>query len=202
MKIQKGKLSTSNAVVIGVLVIVLYFVLPTSSKKEKRNTASTPPAETTLVQPEAEPAPPDTMVQNEISGSTAGSAPTADSDTPSEVNLRAIEEIDEERLAALSESNPFWTTAIAKNARTLPEEAQAPTVEATDDLQETLKANEPLKTAKVSLIYSSSTGCTAAILNNEIVYPGSQISEKYFVETVQPHGLGLRTGTARGTEAP
>ena len=202
MKIQKGKLSTSNAVVIGVLVIVLYFVLPSGSQKERLNTASTPPAETTQPQPQSKPAQPDTTVQNNSSGTTSGTSSAVVTDTPSEVNLRAIEEIDEEQLASLSDGNPFWTTAIAKDARTLPEEAQATTIEATDALQDTLRAHQQLKTSRISLIYSSSTGRKAAILNDEVVYPGSRISGEYLVETVHPHGLGLRTGTAPGTAAP
>jgi hypothetical protein len=202
MKIQKGKLSTSNAVVIGVLVIVLYFVLPSGSQKERQNTASTPPAETTQPQPQAELAQPDATVQNNTSGTTSDTSIAVVIDTPSEVSLRAVEEINEERLASLSESNPFWTTAIAKDTRTLPEEAQATTIEATDALQDTLRARQQMKTSRISLIYSSSTGRKAAILNDEVVYPGSRISGEYLVETVHPHGLGLRTGTAPGTATP
>lgn len=199
MKIQKGKLSTSNAVVIGVLVIVLYFVIPTSSQKKRQNSELASAEESTQSQPKADLALEDATAQNKTGGSTSDTNLAVITETPSEVKLRTIGEIDEGLLAALSSHNPFWTTVIAKNARSLPEETQPTTAEVGTAQQEAPAAQEQVGSSGISLIYSSSTGQRAAVLNDEIVYPGSRISGKYRVVTVHPNGLGLRKETTPGT---
>ena len=201
MKIQKGKLSTSNVVVIGILVIVLYFVIPTGSQKKEQNSGSAP-EQTTQTPEKSEAAPADATVKQESSGSTSGESPALLPDKPAEAKLRTIEEIDEDLLVVLSGRNPFWTTAIAKDTLTLSEETQAKATEVRDNLQDTLEAQEQVRSARVSLIYSSSTGRKAAIVNDEVVYPGSRISGHYLVETVHANGLGVRTETAPSTPSP
>ena len=200
MKIQMGKLSTSNAVVIGVLVAVLYFVIPTGSQK-KRQISELAPEQTTQASGKSE-APTDTTVQQKTTGSTSDTRRAILSDKLAEINLRAIEEIDENLLAVLSGRDPFRTTAITKDAGTVPEETQAADTEVRDILRDTLEAQKHVRSAKISLIYSSSTGKKAAIVNDEIVYPGSRISGHYLVETVQPNGLELRTGAVPLTQSP
>jgi hypothetical protein len=201
MKIQKGKLSTSNAVVIGILVVVLYFVMPTGSQKKRQNSGSAP-EQTTQTPAKSEAVPANATVQQKSGGSASDETPALLTDKPAEVKLRTIEEIDEEQLEVLSGRNPFWTTAIARDARNLPDEAQSRVTEVRDNLQDTLEAQEQVRSARISLIYSSSTGRKAAIVNNEVVYPGSRISGRYLVETVNPNGLGLRAGTTTVTTSP
>jgi hypothetical protein len=201
MKIQKGKLSTSNAVVIGVLVVVLYLVIPTVSQKKRQNSGSAP--EQTIQTPEkSDAAPADATVKQESSGSSSGESPALLPDKPAEVKLRTIEEINEDLLVVLSGRNPFWTTAIAKDTLNLTEETQAKAMEVRDNLRDTLEAQEQVRSARVSLIYSSSTGRKAAIVNDEVVYPGSRISGPYLVETVHANGLGVRTEPAPSTPIP
>lgn len=199
MKIQKGNLSTSNAVVIGVLVVVLYFVIPTGSQKN-RQISGPAPEQSTQMPGESE-APAEATVQQKPRGSTSDLSKAILTDKSPEIPLRAIEEIDEDLLAVLSNRNPFRTTVIAKVAGPVPEDTQAATA-SRDILQDTLEAQKHVRSAKISLIYSSSTGQRAAIVNDEIVYPGSRISGHYLVETVQPDGLGLRPGMVLSTTSP
>jgi hypothetical protein len=201
MKIQKGNLSTSNAVVIGVLIVVLYFVIPTESQKKRQNSGSVPETTAQMSEKPGQ-VPADATPQQQSSGATSDTSQAVLTDKPAEMNLRIIEEIDDDLLAVLLSRNPFWTTAIAKDAGAVPEETQATTTEVLDVLQDTLEAREHVSSAEISLIYSSSTGRKAAIVNDEIVYPGSRIAGDYLVETVRADGLELRTGMAPTTTSP
>lgn len=202
MKIQKGKLSTSNAVVIGVLIVVLYLVMPAGSQKKQPKSESVSTQEPTQSLPQTKAAQEDSTQQNSNIGTTSESGPVSIADSPSKVNLRAIEEIDDDVLTALSGRNPFLTAVIAKDARVSPDETQAAVPEVRDSLQDRFAAHEQLKSSKISLIYSSSTGKKAAVLNDEIVYPGSHVAENFRVVTVGPNGLELRNGTAPRKNSP
>jgi hypothetical protein len=60
---------------------------------------------------------------------------------------------------------------------------------ATDEISH---AAELISKSTVKLFYSSSTGRQAAVLNDDIVYRGTSVSEKLTVESIQPDGVRIR----------
>lgn len=191
MKIQKGKLSTSNAVVIGVLVVLLYLVMPTNSRKKSSATITaesaeiaTPQSPTTVI----EPAP---VTRMEESASISGTIAAAGNDASQESLIRPVPEINEQQLQVLVTENPFLTSA-AMNA--LDSKSQDASASMTENTESSATASAPIEQqpARISLIYTSSRGTEAAILNDQIVYPGSMTSGNARVLSVHPEGIALQ----------
>ena len=192
MKIQKGKLSTSNAVVIGVLLVLLYLVMPTNSRKKSSAISAAESAE--IATPQAPPTviEPVPVTHPEESTSISGKIATASNDASQESLIRPVPEINEHQLQVLVTENPFLTRA-AMNA--LDSKSQDASASITENTESSSTASAPVEQqpARISLIYTSSRGTEAAILNDEIVYPGSRTSGNARVLSVHPDGIALQS---------
>lgn len=191
MKIQKGKLSTSNAVVIGFLVVLLYLVMPTNSRKKSSAISTAESAEIAAPQSPTtviEPAP---VTRMEESASISGTIAAAGNDASQESIIRPVPEINEQQLQVLVTENPFLTSA-AMNA--LDSKSQDASASMTENTESSSTASAPVEQqpARISLIYTSSRGTEAAILNDQIVYPGSMTSGNARVLSVHPEGIALQ----------
>ena len=191
MKIQKGKLSTSNAVVIGFLVVLLYLVMPTNSRKKSSAISTAESAEIAAPQTPTtviEPAP---VTRMEESASISGTIAAAGNDASQESLIRPVPEINEQQLQVLVTENPFLTSA-AMNA--LDSKSQDASASMTENTESSSTASAPVEQqpARISLIYTSSRGTEAAILNDQIVYPGSMTSGNARVLSVHPEGIALQ----------
>lgn len=191
MKIQKGKLSTSNAVVIGVLVVLLYLVMPTNSRKKSSAISTAESAEIAAPQSPTtviEPAP---VTRMEESASISGTIAAAGNDASQESLIRPVPEINEQQLQVLVTENPFLTSA-AMNA--LDSKSQDASASMTENTESSSTASAPVEQqpARISLIYTSSRGTEAAILNDQIVYRGSMTSGNARVLSVHPEGIALQ----------
>ncbi|MFO0999007.1 MAG: hypothetical protein U0936_01605 [Planctomycetaceae bacterium] len=192
MKIQKGNLSASNAAVIGVLVVVLLLVMPARSVKKsstETNSSSSGSADTqqdSLASPSIAPAADGAEPGNPEVRSTADSSSLSGALLP----LRPLAEICDEDLKLLSEQNPFFTKAIiAQTQKSRVNDAvvtTTPEVMISPPLLETL-ANS----SKISLVYESTTGNRAAVLNDKVVYPGMVVDGDLTVQSISRQGLQL-----------
>lgn len=194
MKLNKGKLSTSNAVVIGVLVIVLYLVMPGGSEKTRsKNTdlsATEPPivASSDTVAADHSNALPDQEQNLSSPGNQRESVGLA----VATARIRPLMEIDEDKLQEIADRSPFCTAAVmvrpvdSSEPDTLTKAIVEP---ATDEIS---PAAELISKSTVKLFYSSSTGRQAAVLNDDIVYRGTSVSDKLTVESIQPDGVRIR----------
>lgn len=191
MKIQKGKLSTSNVVVIGVLLVLLYLVMPTDSRKKSSAANTTESAEVAAQQspPSVIEPTPATRLENPAASSSA--VAEAGNDAPHQLAMRPILEIDEHRLQVLMTENPFRTSAVLDASDSRSRDASDSPPEITESASSP-SAPVELQPARISLIYTSSRGTEAAILNDQIVYPGSRTMDNARVLSVHPGGIALQ----------
>ena len=191
MKIQKGKLSTSNAVVIGFLVVLLYLVMPTNSRKKSSAISTAESAEIAAPQSPTtviEPAP---VTRMEESASISGTIAAAGNDASQESIIRPVPEIHEHHLQVLVTENPFLTSAAMNALDSKSQDASASMTENTES-SSTVSAPVEQQPVRISLIYTSSRGTEAAILNDQIVYRGSMTSGNARVLSVHPEGIALQ----------
>ena len=194
MKLHKGKLSTSNAVVIAVLVIVLYLVMPGGSEKTRSKNTDVSATEAPIV------ASPDTAASDHSNAlpdqeqklSTPGNQSESVGLAAATARIRPLMEIDEEKLQEIASRSPFCTTVVMVHSVNSSEPDTITKVinePATDEISH---AAELISKSTVKLFYSSSTGRQAAVLNDDIVYRGTSVSEKLTVESIQPDGVRIR----------
>jgi hypothetical protein len=195
VKIQKGKLSTSNVVVIGVLVVLLYLVMPadSSNKSSGRNTTESaevagPQSPPTVI----EPAP---ATRSEELTAISGNMSATSKDAAQVLAIRPLLEIDEHRLQVLMSENPFCTSAVVNAPESRSADASESTTEITESSSSTSAPVEQ-QPARISLIYTSSRGTKAAILNDQIVYPGSRTADNARVVSVHPQGIEVQSDSA------
>ncbi len=188
MKIQKGKVSTFNAAVIGVLLVVFYLVMPGGSVKNPTSQADPSATDST-----ANTLPAAKTTTNAVSGTAATENITATDINPVNNELpaiKAIVDISDEDLTLLKEQNPFFTKVIIAGTEDSHEAgnvlAETAPASVTPDL-----AEELVSISKVSLIYESTTGQRAAVLNSKVVYPGTVIEGDITVESISQKGVQL-----------
>lgn len=191
MKIQKGKLSTSNVVVIGVLLVLLYLVMPTDSRKKSSGANTTEGAEVAAQQSPASVIEPTPATRPENPAASSSTVAEASIDTPQQLAMRPILEIDEHRLQVLMTENPFRTSAVLDASDSRSRDASESTTEIAESASSP-SAPVELQPTKISLIYTSSRGTEAAILNDQIVYPGSRTMDNARVLSVHPGGVALQ----------
>lgn len=194
MKINKGKLSTANLVAIGVLVLMLYLVMPTGSKNNKASehamTVAEPPEGTSSnpVVPKSSGAIPNqqpTPTSPNSSLETSGVASTT-------AEVKPLAEIRQQDLEEITGRNPFLTTAVqipAENDKGQKEPEATTDKTAADDTSATATL---LRAPSMKLFYSSSTGRQAAVLNDAVVYPGSSVAACLSVQSIHPDGIKLQ----------
>lgn len=189
MKIQKGKLNASHAVLISVLLIVLYLVLPTSKDQKAKTQANAAPADSGGTGQ----APPESSTGNvlrpdhETDVNQAGVVTTPVASAPP--SLKNLAPLKEEDLDLLKQQNPFFTIAMIPKS-----EPQRPN----DDPQETSPAENSqtqlqnfVNPPKISLVYKSTTGKHAAILDDKVVYSGTVITGDVRVMSISEQGVQL-----------
>ena len=202
MKLNKGKLSPSNAIVIGILVIVLYLVMPGESQKKRSENTD----QSATVAP---------IVTSSTTGPSVDSKALSDReqkpsspDSPMEVvgpesatvRIRPLMEIDEEKLQEIASRNPFYTSVVMVRSENSSESEKPENANAGSASDETIPATEPVSKSIVKLFYSSSTGRQAAVLNDDIVYQGTSVSEELTVESIRPDGVRIRRSSAGTTK--
>jgi hypothetical protein len=106
--------------------------------------------------------------------------------------IRPLMEIDEEKLQEIASRSPFCTTVLMVHSvdSSEPDALTKAINEPADD--EISHTAELISKSTVKLFYSSSTGRQAAVLNDDIVYRGTSVSEKLTVESIQPDGVRIR----------
>jgi len=191
VKIQKGKLSNSNVVVIGVLVVLLYLVMPTDSGNKPSRMNTTESIEVTALQSPPSVSEPTPAAPPEDPAAMTG----ASKEAPQQLTMRPILEIDEHRLQVLLSENPFRTSAVvnAPDSRS-PDVSESMAGIAESSASTSAPAEQ--QPARISLIYSSSRGTKAAILNDQIVYPGSRTLDNVRVLSVHPRGIEVESDSA------
>lgn len=197
MKIHKGKLSTSNAVVIGVLVIVLYAVIPGGSKQQRAEKTDPSVSEALIVTSSD----PGTSVHsdalpNQEQKSSIPEYPKEGIGLSSANPLfRSFLEIDEQKLQEIASRSPFSTTAAMVRSADV-SDADTPTNAVAEPAPDEISLAADLASkSTVKLFYSSSTGRQAAVLNDDIVYQGTLVSEKLTVESIHSDGVRIRHST-------
>jgi len=194
MKLHKGKLSTSNAAVIGVLFIVLYLVMPGGSEKSRSKNADLSATEAPI-DASSDAAAPDhsnALPDQEQKLSTPGNQSESVGLAAATARIRPLMEIDEEKLQEIASRSPFCTTVVMDHSANSSEPdtlTKAIAEPATDEISH---AAELISKSTVKLFYSSSTGRQAAVLNDDIVYRGTSVSDKLTVESIQPDGVRIR----------
>ncbi len=200
MKIQKGKLSTSNAVVIGVLVVLLYLVMPTNSRKNSSRTSTAESPEIAAPQsPTTAPEPAPANRPEELAA-ISGTMTAVSNDASQESIRRPVPEVDEHQLQVLVTENPFRTSAAMNALDSKSEDASASMTENTES-SSIPSAPVEQQPANISLIYTSSRGTKAAILNDQIVYPGSMTSGNTRVLSVHPKGIALQPSRVQSVDS-
>ena len=198
MKLNKGKLSPSNAAVIGVLGIVLYFVLPGGSQKKRSENTEPAVTEAPLVTSSNAPASvhSNALPDHEKKTSSPGNQGEGIGPAALTARVRPLMEIDQEKLQEIVRRSPFCTSVVMASsvASSEPETPTNANVESAPD--EASLAAELVRKSTVKLFYSSSTGRQAAVLNDDIVYRGTSVSEKLTVESIHPDGVRIRRSAA------
>ncbi|RLS79933.1 MAG: hypothetical protein DWI00_01500 [Planctomycetota bacterium] len=194
MKLHKGKLSTSNAVVIGVLVIVLYLVMPGGSEKTRSKNTDVSATEAPIVA-SSDTAAPDhsnALPDQEQNLSRPGNQRESVGLAAAPARIRPLMEIDEEKLQEIADRSPFCTAVVMVRPvdSSEPDTLTKAIAEPAND--EIFHAAELISKSTVKLFYSSSTGRQAAVLNDDIVYRGTSVSDKLTVESIQPDGVRIR----------
>lgn len=195
MKIQKGKLSTSNVVVIGVLVVLLYLVMPTDSRKKSSGGNTTESVE--VAGPQSQPTEIESAaaIHSDELTAISGNISATSKDAAKELAIRPLPEIDEPRLQILVSENPFCTSAVMNAPESRSAEASESSTEITES-SSSISAPVEQQPARISLIYTSSRGTKAAILNDQIVYPGSRTVDNARVVSVHPQGIAIQSDSA------
>ena len=194
MKLDKGKLSPSNAIVIGVLVIVLYLVMPGGSQK-KRSQNTDQSATESPIATSSTPGPSvdsKALSDQEQKPSSSGSPLEIVSPESTTVRIRPLLEIDEEKLQEIADRNPFCTSVVMVRSEKSSESETPENAIGGSASYETIPDTDLISKSTVKLFYSSSTGRQAAVLNDDIVYQGTTVSEKLTVDSIRPDGVRIR----------
>lgn len=198
MKLHKGKLSPSNAIVIGVLVVVLYLVMPSGSQKKRSQNTDQSATEAPVVT-SSTPGPSvdsKALSDQEQKPSSPASPIEIVSPDSTTVRIRPLLEIDEETLQEIAGRNPFCTSVVLVLSEKSNESATLENAIVGPDSDETISATDLVSKSTVKLFYSSSTGRQAAVLNDDIVYEGTSVSEKLTVDSIRPDGVRIRRSTS------
>lgn len=191
MKIQKGKVSTSNGVMIAVLVIVFYLVMPGGSDKKTTSSADQTPEASTSANPSNSSPASDTNSSLKAGEATAQGLLTDTKPVPTAPpTLRALPGINADDLEALKGQNPFFTTIIVAEKETSHVAEQVSSETAAVSIAP-IPPTDAIIASKISLIYESTTGQQAAVLNRKIVYPGTLINDDNMVQSISRHGIQL-----------
>jgi hypothetical protein len=183
MKIQKGKISPKHVVLIGVLVVALYAVFPSS---EAPKTESAPAdATSAAVAPAA--------AQNPESKASVPAA--AASPEPAKEVVRNYQSADlplspltDEQFGDLLAANPFFTPPSDLNGGA--ESDPDADLDGTAAAERIVPPIEQLAgAATVSLLYSSSRGTKAAVVDGEIVRPGQATTSGLRIEAIDSSGV-------------
>lgn len=195
MTFQKGKLNTSNALVIGVLVAVLYFVMPRGSEKTSATTTDEPVAEANPVASVSTSAPErsNALPNKETKSSNPGDSTNGVSPEAANSRVQPLTEIDQEKLLEIVGKSPFCTTAAQSRSGNSTETEPPETAAVEPAPDQNARATALLRNSTVRLLYSSSTGRQAAVLNDEIVYRGSSVSDRLTVESIHTDGVRIRS---------
>jgi hypothetical protein len=197
MKLHKGKLSPSNAIVIGVLVVVLYLVMPGGSQKKRSENTDQSATEAPIVT-SSTPGPSvdsKALSDQEQKPSSPASPMEIVSPESTTVRIRPLLEIDEEKLQEIVGRNPFCTSVVMVRSEKSSESETPDNAIVGSGSDETIPATDLVSKSTVKLFYSSSTGRQAAVLNDDIVYQGTSVSEKLTVDSIHPDGVRIRRST-------
>jgi hypothetical protein len=201
MKLNKGKLSPSNAIVIGVLVIVLYLVMPGGSQKKRSGNTDQAATEAPVVTSSATGPSVDSkaLSDQEQKPSSPASPMEIVSPESATVRIRPLMEIDEEKLQEIAARSPFCTSVVMVRSERSSESETPENAIVGSASDETIPVTDLVSKSTVKLFYSSSTGRQAAVLNDDIVYQGTTVSEKLTVFSIRPDGVRIRRLTPRTT---
>lgn len=192
MKLQTGKITGRHAVIVGVLLVALYFVFPSSPSAN-----STPKSDTVPNGSQSAEASPTAASPGAATGSNQ---PPQRPDMPvQELNLivERLPAVSDEELQKMISASPFFTAAAVVSE---PENA----VTDVDVAMPAIPAPAPAGSAPIeqlaadanlNLLYSSSKGTKAAVINNEIVHPGATTKNGLTVDTIRIDGLDVSLST-------
>ena len=192
MKIKTGRFTKKHAVLIGVLLIALYAVFPASSAPSGSQSDGNSASHDSMNAPEAAHSAP-----QPANAPDAGSA--VDSAETVSQRLQPLAD----RLAALTDgqlqelisTNPFFTVVSAADASTDSSNPATGTTESeTSVISET--AVRPLVedlagAATVSLLYSSSRGTSATIVDGQVLRPGEATISGLRVKAIDDRGIDV-----------
>jgi hypothetical protein len=198
MTLHKGKLSASNAIVIGVLVVVLYLVMPGGSQRKRSENADQSATEVPIVTSSTAGPSVDSKALSgqEQKPSSPASPMEIVSPESTTVRIRPLMEIDEEKLQEIAGRNPFCTSVVMVHSENSSESEILENAIVGSASDETIPATDLVSKSTVKLFYSSSTGRQAAVLNDDIVYQGTSVSEKLTVDSIRPDGVRIRRSTS------
>ncbi len=192
MKIQAGKLTPRHGVLIGVLIVTLYFVFPDDSKSNGSVSTGEQASQN------GSDSPPDSSRPATKSSETAKATASIGSAEAISLSLQQTTEpliaLTEAQLQEVIAANPFFTSAFFA-LESPDDDAQATTAEidSSGELRpEAIPLVEQLASAAtVSLLYSSSRGSSVAVVNGQVIRPGESTTSGLRVESIDPRGIDV-----------
>ncbi|MFO0975256.1 MAG: hypothetical protein U0996_02600 [Planctomycetaceae bacterium] len=203
IKFQLGGVSGKQAGAVVVLLGMLWAVFPSSKSEPSKNEATASDvagenSDSANVQQAAssDAGGPSSAVASDASAGSGGAASLAleksGTAMPTAVLIgKPYEMLDKADVDALASISPFSTTAVDVAIRKKDTVADAATEEAPEEKRRRMLQGKAAG-ANVSLVYSSSRGTRAAVINREILKPGMTTSDGLEIHSVEIDGVGVR----------
>lgn len=196
IKFQIGRVNPKQAVAVLALAGTLWAVFPSNGpqKDSKKQQTSTEAA-----QNGSEPAAVDAGGNSESAmAPTSGESPLRAS-LPMTQPGRPYEPMNDADIRELVAINPFMTTAVELSGRGSEGRADSKNAEPPEETRRRILQGKAAD-ASVSLVYSSSRGTSAAVINREILKPGMTTSDGLEVHEVGDQGVRVRLSSEKASD--
>ncbi len=183
MKLKTGKLTPSHAVAICGLAGLFYLVMPGGRTADKSTTDVEQASDSQPASAAPEPvAPAETIDQSQPVQKPAATELIS--------AVKPLPDVGEAELMAIISANPFYVAAEVIPVELPPEIPQMPEVSIVAPVPAgPSRMEEIVGSSKLNLIYSSSRGTRAAILNDEVVRSGGKTNSGLTVMSIRSDGI-------------
>lgn len=207
IKFQIGRVNPKQAVAVLVLAGTLWAVFPSSSPEKDSKRSQTSPE---TVQNGGEQAMVDSAMDEESTAAangvnSAGETTLMSGESPMRTGLpktqpgRPYEPLDEADIRELVAINPFMTTAVEMAGHESVTQSGSKNAEPPEEIQRRVLQRKA-ESASVSLVYFSSRGTSATVINREILKPGMTTSDGLELHEVGDKGVRVRLSSEKSSD--